>query len=63
MVGLAAPGVGERGDEEQTAYDFAVRVRRRCGETVASDVRDLDPQGAGREGQSEAGVAASDAAV
>ncbi|GLV74842.1 hypothetical protein Shyhy02_28420 [Streptomyces hygroscopicus subsp. hygroscopicus] len=63
MVRLAAPGVGERGDEEQTASGIAVRVRRRCGETLASGVRDLDAQGAGREGQGEAGVAAPYAAV
>lgn len=65
MVRLAAPGVGERGDEEQTASGLAVPVtaRRRFGQAVAPGVRDLDAQGAGREGQGETGVAAWHAAA
>jgi hypothetical protein len=71
MVGLASPGVGKRGDEEQAAPRLAVPVSVsvavsawcRFGQAVAPGVRDLDAQGAGREGQGEASVTAPHAAV
>jgi hypothetical protein len=63
VVGLASPCIGERGDEGQTAPGLVIPALPGFGQAVTPGVRGPDPQGAGREGQGEAGVAAPDAAV
>ncbi|MFG3510166.1 hypothetical protein ACGF5F_32230 [Streptomyces sp. NPDC047821] len=56
-MGLASPGTGEQGDEEQTAPGLVIPALPGFGQAATPGFRDLDPQGAGREGQGEAGVA------
>ena len=54
---LAAPGVGERGHEEQAPPGLAVGIGGRGGGhgwALAPRVGDLDPQGGGRQGEGEA---------
>ncbi|MGC2997172.1 hypothetical protein ACPF8X_01875 [Streptomyces sp. G35A] len=60
MVGFAAPGVGERGDQEQTPSALAVGIGLAWphGQAVALRVGDLDAQGGGCQGEGEACVPA-----